>query len=160
MSRSTAACALNYAQPFGVSLTFGTQIRVGINATIPAKMLVTMYWGEPSTPSFVLLPLSGYSSVGQVQILDWAGNAAASFNLNATKGQNTVLVQAPVTSAFGKDDVRSVNLTIVDPAGQPVPNAITIPFFQIPSISQPPQIYPYVAERTDPSNLPKGNYQR
>ena len=158
VSRSTGACTLNYVQPFGLSLAFGTQIRVGINATIPTRMLVTMYWGEPSTPSFVLLPLSGYSSIGQVQILDWAGNAAASFNLNATKGQNTVLVQAPVTSAFGKDDVRSVNLTIVDSSGRSVPSAINIPFFQIPPISQPQQTYPYVAEWTYSSNLSEGNY--
>src|SRR6266699_321148 len=129
VSRSTAACTLNYAQPFGLSLAFGTQIRVGINATIPARMLVTMYWGEPSTPSFVQLPLSGYSSVGQVQILDWAGNAAASFNL-----------------------------TIVDSSGRSVPSAINIPFFQIPPISQPQQTYPYVAEWTYPSNLSEGNY--
>src|SRR5438105_13000815 len=115
--------------------------------------------GEPSTPSFVLLPLSGYSSIGPVQILDWTGNAAASFNLNATKGQNTVLVQAPVTSAFGKDDVRSVNLTIVDPSGRPVPNAVNIPFSQIPPVSQPQQTYPYVADWTYPSNLSEGNYQ-
>ncbi|TMI72716.1 hypothetical protein E6H11_03270 [Candidatus Bathyarchaeota archaeon] len=159
IGRSPAACTLNYVQPLALSLTFGTQVRVGINATTPAKMIVTMYWGEPSTPSFVLLPLSGYSSIGPVQILDWTGNAAASFNLNATKGQNTVLVQAPVTSAFGKDDVRSVNLTIVDPSGRPVPNAVNIPFSQIPPVSQPQQTYPYVAEWTYPSNLSEGNYQ-
>jgi archaeal flagellar protein FlaH len=159
VGRSTAACTLNYGQPLGLSLTFGTQVRVGINATIPAKMIVTMYWGDPSTPSFVLLPLSGYSSVGQVQILDWAGNAAVSFNLNATKGQNTVLVQAPVTSAFGKDDVRSVNLTIVDSSGRPVPGAMNIPFSQIPLTPGGQQTYPYVAEWTYPSNLPEGNYQ-
>ena len=159
IGRSPAGCTLNYVQPFALSLTFGTQIRVGINATIPAKMFVTMYWGEPSTPSFLLLPLSGYSSIGQVQILDWAGNAAASFNLNATKGQNIVLVEAPVTSAFGKEDVRSVNLTIVDSSGRPVSNAANIPFSQIPPISQPQQTYPFVAEWTYPSNLSEGNYQ-
>ena len=159
VGRSQAACTLNYVQPLGLSLTFGTQVRIGINATIPARMFVTMYWGDISAASFVLLPLSGYSSVGQVQILDWAGNAAASFNLNATKGQNAVLVQAAVTSAFGKDDVRSVNLTIVDPSGQPVPSAINISFSQIPPISQPQQTYPYVAEWTYPSYLQEGNYQ-
>src|SRR5438046_9251941 len=117
-----------------------------------------MYVLQPSHPSLLQLPFPGDSSVGQVHILDWAGNAAASFNLNATKGQNTVLVQAPVTSAFGKDDVRSVNLTIVDSSGRSVTSAINIPFFQIPPISQPQQTYPYVAEWIYPPNLSEGNY--
>jgi KaiC/GvpD/RAD55 family RecA-like ATPase len=118
-----------------------------------------MYWGDAATPSFVVLPILGYASIGQAQILDWTGNAAASFSLNATKGQNVVLVQAPVTSAFGKDDVRNVNLTIADPFGRPVVGAMNISMAQIPPITQPQQTYPYVGEWSYPSNLAEGNYQ-
>lgn len=150
---------LSYGQSFTLSLTFGSQVSVGVNATVPAKTYVTLSWGEASTPSVVQLPLAGYSTVGTVQILDWTGNAAASFNLNATKGQNTVLIQAPVTAAFGKIDVRSVNLTIVDSSFHPVFDAKNITMSQIPPVNVPQQTYPFVAEWTYPSNIPEGNYQ-
>ncbi len=156
---SPAPCTLP-GQTFGLSLTFGTQVSVGVNATVPAKTYVTLSWGEASTPSFVQLPLSGYSTVGTVQILDWAQNAAASFNLNATKGQNTVFIEAPVTAALTKDDIRYVNITIVDPNLRPVPSARNITMSQIPNIPPLQQgTYPYVAEWAYPSNVSEGNYQ-
>lgn len=142
-----------------LSLTFGTEVSVGVNATVPPRSFVTLYWGGTSTPSSVELPLSGYVTVGTVQILDWAQNAASSFNLNATKGQNVVFVAAPVTTAFGLDDIRNVNLTIVDSNQHPLLAGKNITMLQLPPISLPQETYPYIGEWTYPSNLPEGNYQ-
>lgn len=156
---SPVPCTLTLKPNFGLSLTFGASVSVGINVTVPTKSFVTLLWGVSTAASFVQLPSSGYSSVGVVSILDWTGNAAASFNLNATKGQNTVLIEAPVTAAFGKTDIGNVNLTIVDSGLRPVSSARNITMSQIPSISTPQQSYPYIAEWTYPSNLTEGNYQ-
>ncbi len=130
-----------------------------VNATLPTKTYATMYWGEAVSHSQVILPMSGYSSVGPVEIRDWTGSTTASFNLNATKGQNVVVVEAPITTALGKEDVRNVNLTIADPAGRPLQGAINITMSQFPPNNQPQSTYSYVGEWTYPSSLAEGNYQ-
>ncbi len=154
-------CPLTYDPSFGLSLTYGSQLTVTLNVTLTTKCCVTMYWGNETLASYIALPLSGYSAIGpgNVQILDWTGNAATSFNLNATKGQNTVQVLASVTAAFGKSDLRMVNLTIVDQSLRPVPNAKNLTMSQFPLISTPQPPYPYIYQWTYPSNLTEGNYQ-
>jgi KaiC/GvpD/RAD55 family RecA-like ATPase len=118
---------------------------------------VTLGWGSSSTPSSVTLPLSGYSTIGKVDVLDWSQSAATSFNINASKGQNIVFIQTPATAALGKADIRNVNLTIVDPSFEPVPSAKNLTMLQLPASTTQP--YTYTAEWTYPSNLTEGNYQ-
>lgn len=154
---SVALCPLTFDQSFGLSLAFETQISVGVNATVPAKTHVTLSWGEFSTPSSIQIPLSGYSVVGTVSILDWTGNAAASFNLNATKGQNAVLIHAQVTAALGAGDIRYMNLTIADSTPRPVIGARNITMLQISSLN--PTQLAFVSQWNYPSNIPEGNYQ-
>jgi len=95
---------------------FGTQVRIGINATIPQECSSHDVWGD-------IQPLHLSCSHCQVILqLDksksWIGLArCCEFQSQRNEGKNAVWCKAPVTSAFGKDDVRSVNLTIVDPSG-------------------------------------------
>ena len=156
---SPVPCTFTFPQTIQVYLAPGAQLRVGVNATLPTKTYATMYWGEAVTHSQVILPISGYSSVGPVEIRDWTGSTTASFNLNATKGQNVVVVEAPITTALGKEDVRNVNLTIADPAGRPLQGAINITMSQFPPNNQPQSTYSYVGEWTYLSSLAEGNYQ-
>ncbi len=134
-------------------------VQCPVGPVSPVPCTFTMYWGEAVTHSQVILPMSGYSSVGPVEIRDWTGSTTASFNLNATKGQNVVVVEAPITTALGKEDVRNVNLTIADPAGRPLQGAINITMSQFPPNNQPQSTYSYVGEWTYPSSLAEGNYQ-
>src|SRR5207249_8412200 len=70
---SPVPCTFTFPQTIQVYLAPGAQLRVGVNATLPTKTYATMYWGEAVTHSQVILPISGYSSVGPVEIRDWTG---------------------------------------------------------------------------------------
>ncbi len=148
----------------GIPLTISTQLAVELNVTsIPKKANVTINYGPMSlptqSPSHVELLLSGYANMPQnpVLITDHQGVQTSIFNLSPGPGNNLVLIEALAYSAFGLYDI-SLNLTIRDPNGRPVPGAtnLTMSTFDTPASSQPyhfRQLWQYQ------SNSTQGTYQ-
>src|SRR5207249_4723073 len=86
-------------------LTYGTQLSFSLNATarLPNGN-VTLYWGSIQVHSHGAVFLSQYETMPQpnpVAILDHSGNPTTYFSLNPDPGNNIVLIQVSVISAFG-----------------------------------------------------------
>src|SRR5437879_5630294 len=97
------------------TLLFGSQVKFLLWANPPKGTSVTLHWGSQTRPSSVLIPLSGYSFVNNVAILDKLLRPASNFDLLASTGNNVVLIQASIVADFGSTDVLKVNLTYVVP---------------------------------------------
>jgi KaiC/GvpD/RAD55 family RecA-like ATPase len=112
---------LNLTLPTPDTVLFdGTFIAIQVAATsVPRNANVTLDWGSGSAPSFVVIPLSGYASLFQISILNRDEVPTTYFNVNATPGNNVVLVKVLVNSALGCSDISTVNMTIVDPLSHP-----------------------------------------
>jgi len=141
------------------------EVEVGLNITpIPLKTNVALLFGSSQTPSLVILPLSGYATLDPttpVTVLDRQENPSTSFNLNASVGNNVVIFQARVFSAFSYLDIRRINLTIVDPNFRPVRGGTNLTMFALsPPTPSTPQPYVYVTQPWFyPSNATVGLYQ-
>jgi KaiC/GvpD/RAD55 family RecA-like ATPase len=142
-------------------LTYGTQLAVSVNATsTQSNGNVTLYWASTQAPSHVSMTLSQYETMpppNPVAILDRSGNPATYFTL----GNNIVLVQVSVISAFGPLDIGKINLTIVNqnqnnrivrPA-----NLNMSPYLPYSQLSPPP--YVYLATWPYSINSTQGTYQ-
>lgn len=148
-----------------IPLTISTQIAVQLNITsIPKNANVTIEYGPSSRPSqipsHVGLVMSGYASMPQVNpvlILDHQQIQTSTFSLNPGYGNNLVLIEASAYSAFGLTDI-SLNLTILDPNGRPVPKATNITMSPNPLTPtfQPYQFFDLWQYQT---NSTQGTYQ-
>jgi KaiC/GvpD/RAD55 family RecA-like ATPase len=96
--------------------------------SLPKNGTIALNYGSSSPRSVVSIPMSGYvtlfasSSSNPVSIQDSNGNVGPLFYLNSLS--NLLLVKVLVQSAFGPDDVRAVNLTILDPRAKPLKSAV------------------------------------
>jgi len=150
----------NYTIPYTPSVTtllFGSQVKFSIWAYPPKGSKVTLHWGSQTRPSSVLIPLSGYAFVNNVAILDKLLRPAPNFDLQASTGNNVVLIQASVVAAFGSVDIQRVNLTIVGPNRVPVYNQSRNGNEAFPLTQFPP--FSYNFQWAYLSNATEGVYQ-
>ena len=141
------------------TLLFGSQVKFLLWANPPKGTSVTLHWGSQTRPSSVLIPLSGYSFVNNVAILDKLLRPASNFDLLASTGNNVVLIQASIVAAFGSSDVQRVNLTIVGPGPNhlPIYNQSRSGNEAFPLTQFPP--FSYNFQWAYPSNATEGVYQ-
>jgi len=139
------------------TLLFGSQVKFSVWANPPKDTKVTLHWGSKAKPSSVLIPLSGYAFVNNVAILDKLLRPAPNFDLQASQGNNVVLIQASVVAAFGSADVERVNLTIVGPNLVSVYNQSRNGNEAFPLTQFPP--FSYNFQWAYPSNASEGVYQ-
>lgn len=91
--------------------------------SVPKNSTISLRWGSSGAPSQIVIPMSGYESfnpTNPITILDVNQNHGP-FYLNAQSSLIEVKVQ--VQSAFDIQDIRRVNMTILDPTGHGVPGA-------------------------------------
>jgi KaiC/GvpD/RAD55 family RecA-like ATPase len=143
--------------PSITTLLFGSQVKFSIWANPPKGTKVTLHWGSQTKPSSVLIPLSGYAFVNNVAILDKLLRPAPNFDLQASTGNNVVLIQASVVAAFGSADIQKVNLTIVGPNRARVYNQSRNGNEAFPLTQFPP--FSYNFQWAYPSNATEGVYQ-
>jgi KaiC/GvpD/RAD55 family RecA-like ATPase len=139
------------------TLLFGSQVKLFIWADSPKGTKVTLHWGSQKKASSVLIPLSGYAFVNNVAILDKLLRPAPNFDLQASTGNNVVLIQSSVVSAFGSADIERVNLTIIGPNRLPVYNQSRNGNEAFPLTQFPPFSYDF--QWAYPSNATEGVYQ-
>ena len=138
----------------------GTSIAIQVAATlVPRHSNVTLDWGSGSAPSFVVLPLSGYASLFQISILNRDEIPTTYFSVNATPGNNVVLVKVLVTSAFGCSDISKVNMTIVDPLSRPAVGASNRGMQQSPPCPTGQNPFEFIAAWTYPPTASQATYQ-
>jgi len=138
----------------------GTSLAIQVVATsVPRHSNVTLDWGSGSAPSYVVLPLSGYASLFQISILNRDEIPTTYFSVNATPGNNVVLVKVLVNSAFGCSDVSNVNMTIVDPLSRPAVGASNRDMQQSPPCPTGQNPFEFIAAWTYPSTAAQATYQ-
>jgi KaiC/GvpD/RAD55 family RecA-like ATPase len=139
------------------TLLFGSQVKFSVWANSPKGAKVTLHWGSQTRPSSVLIPLSGYAFVNNVAILDKLLRPAPNFDLQASTGNNVVLITASVVAAFGSADIQRVNLTIVGPHQISVYNQSRSGNEAFPLTQFPP--FSYNFQWAYPANATEGVYQ-
>jgi KaiC/GvpD/RAD55 family RecA-like ATPase len=141
------------------ALFVGTSLAIQVAATsVPRHANVTLDWGSGSAPSFVVLPLSGYASLFQISILNRDEVPTTYFNVNATPGNNVVLVKVLVNSALGCSDISKVNMTIVDPFSRPAVGASNRGMQQSPPCPSGQNPFEFIAAWTYPSGAAQVTY--
>ncbi|HZF21009.1 MAG TPA: hypothetical protein VEZ43_00915, partial [Dongiaceae bacterium] len=126
---------------------------------------VSLLYGASNYRSLIVIPMSGYETLypsNTVSVFDrfgnlptCSGNQPNCFDLNAPPGNNIVQVKLSVSSALGFQDIKQVNMTIVDPNQRIVHNATMQPSTP-PNTSSP---YDFIAFWSYPSGSTKGTYQ-
>ncbi len=152
---------LNLTLPtLNANLLEGTSLAIQVIATlVPRHSNVTLDWGSGSAPSFVVLPLSGYASLFQISILNHDEVPTTYFSVNATPGNNVVLVKVLVNSAFGCSDVSKVNMTIVDPLSRPAVGASNRAMQQTPPCPAGQSPFEFIAAWTYLPGAAQATYQ-
>ncbi len=142
-------------------LFFESQISISVNATVvgSTNASITLSWGSSQTPSYLLVPLSGYVALGSsLQIQDRAQVPMTSFNVSASYPNNVVYVLAQVTFTFPEDILNGrVNLTITDPSFNSVPKATNLLMLKSQGLS--PTTFTYTTDWFYPNNSTTGVYQ-
>jgi len=106
-----------------------------------------------------VLPLSGYASLFQISILNHDEVPTTYFSVNATPGNNIVLVKVLVNSAFGCSDVSKVNMTIVDPLSRPAVGASNRAMQQTPPCPAGQSPFEFIAAWTYLPGAAQATYQ-
>ncbi len=150
--------AFNLIGSVSRTLSLGDHILVALRASSVPRTNITLLWGSADSPSLVVLPLSGYITLasGQsVNTLDSSENPTSDFDLNSSIPK--ILFQAYFFSALGNNDIRRVNLTVVDPSLFPLRTCRNEEMSQFPASTDQPLVFttfcPY------PSNATDGVYQ-
>jgi hypothetical protein len=110
----------NLSAPLTHAFNAGTtlQVHVEINAGSSAD---TRIWYDSSLyPSKLILPAQDYARPLTVKTYAYDNSETALFYYNWSDSQRIVIVRATVGDPFGGYDVYRVNMTILDPAQQPI----------------------------------------
>lgn len=103
--------------------TFAAGSTIEIVATITSGVRVTTIWYNASwVPSHIILPSDDFARVRDLSFLDPSGNPRQRFDPLAAN--ETIRIRANVTDPLGGYDIRWVNLTLVQPGGAIVLNAV------------------------------------
>ncbi len=93
-------------------------VEVTVNAGSSAD---TRFWYDsPEFPSKVILPVEDYARPATIKTYAVDGSETNFFHYNWSESQRKVIVRANVTDPFGGYDIYRINMTILDPAGEPV----------------------------------------
>lgn len=140
-------------------------IAIEISATgLPLNSTAVLRWGSSSTPSLVVVPMSGYQSLvpaNTVAIADRNDNPMSIFHLDAGSPNNLVVVKVYVQSALANvpssfaNDIRRVNMTIEDPNFRDVKGATNQSMTQASTTSP----YEYLGSWPYATNSTQGTYQ-
>lgn len=106
----------NLAHTFDVDTTILAEVTINPGASSDCRV----WYDSPMYPSKVILPAEDYAKPISVKTYDVNYAETNIFQHNWTESRRKVVVHANVTDPFGGYDIYNVNITILDPSGQPV----------------------------------------
>ncbi len=109
------SCA-NLAHTFNVDTTILVEVTINPGASADCRI----WYDSPLYPSRVIFPFEDYARPISIKTFDVNYAETDLFQHNWTESRRKVVVHANVTDPFGGYDIYNVNLTILDPSGQPV----------------------------------------
>ena len=112
----------NYNLSTTLTHTFGagTTIFVGIEVNAGSAADTRIWYDSEQYPSKIILPAKDYARPTEVKTYTYNNQESILFHYNWSQSQRIVIVRADVTDPFGGYDIHRVNMTIFDPAGNPV----------------------------------------
>ncbi len=112
----------NYNLSTSLTHTFGagTTIFVGIEVNAGSSADTRIWYDSEQYPSKIILPAKDYARPIEVKTYTYDNQESTMFHYNWSQSQRIVNVRANVTDPFAGYDVHRVNMTILDPAGNPV----------------------------------------
>ena len=112
----------NYNLSTSLTHTFGagTTIFVGIEVNAGSAADTRIWYDSELYPSKIILPAKDYARPIEVKTYTYDNQESTMFYYNWSQSQRIVNVRANLTDPFGGYDIYRVNMTILDPAGDPV----------------------------------------
>ena len=112
----------NYNLSTSLTHTFGvgTTIFVGVEVNAGSAADTRIWYDSALYPSKIILPAKDYARPLDVKTYTYDNSEAILFHYNWSQSQRVVIVRANVNDPFGGYDINRVNMTILDPAGDPV----------------------------------------
>jgi hypothetical protein len=110
----------NLSAPVDHTFNPGNTIVVETTINAGATEECRVWYDSVSYPSKVILPCTDYARPVSVKTYDVNYAETTMFQHNWTENRRKVVVQANVTDPFGGYDIYNVNVTILNPSGQPV----------------------------------------
>jgi len=101
---------------FGVDTTLLVEITINAGASADTRI----WYGSALYPSKAIFPAEDYAQPVSIKTYAVDNSETTIFHRNWSEGQRKVIVRANVTDPFGGYDVYRVNMTILDPEGEPV----------------------------------------
>jgi len=108
------SASLDHSFSPNTTLKVETEINAGSSADI------RVWYDSPLYPSKVILPAEDYARPLSVKTYAVDNSETNLFYYNWSESQRKVIVRANVADPFGGYDIYRVNMTILDPAGNPV----------------------------------------
>lgn len=118
----------NYNLSTSLTHTFGeeTTIFVGVEVNAGSSADTRIWYDSELYPSKIILPAKDYARPKEVRTYAYDDRETNLFHYNWSQNQRIVKVRANVTDPFGGYDIYRVNMTILDPAGNPVLDDISM----------------------------------
>ena len=116
----------NLSTPLPLAHTFGAGNTVEVEIEInPSGAIACQVWYDSASfPSKAILPCQDYARPVSIKTYDNNYVETSIFHRNWTQSRRKVIVHANVTDPFGGYDIYRVNVTIFNPSGQPVLDAV------------------------------------
>ncbi len=147
----------NLSTPLTHTFSAGSTLFVGIQVNSGSSADTRIWYDSALYPSKVVLPAGDYARPVSVKTYSYDNNETSLFDHNWTDSQRVVIVRTNVTDPFGGYDVNRVNMTVLDPAGNPVLQDATM---TRTSDGQWETRFSnmFEANYTYPANAPRGSY--
>jgi hypothetical protein len=147
----------NLSAPLTHGFNVGTTLHVHVEVNTGSSADTRIWFDSPFYPSEAILPAKDYARPVEVKTYAYDDSETNLFYYNWSQSQRVVIVRANVTDSFGGYDVYKVNMTILDPTGNPVvDNADMKP---VPDVQWGADYaHLYEANWTYPSTAQLGNY--
>jgi len=147
----------NLSAPLTHGFNVGTTLHVHVEVNTGSSADTRIWFDSSFYPSKAILPAKDYARPVEVKTYAYDNSETNLFYYNWSQSQRIVMVRANVTDPFGGYDVYNVNMTILDPAGNPViDNADLKP---VPDSQwRADYAHLYEANWTYPSTAQLGNY--
>ena len=108
------------------TFTTGTTLFVGVGINAGSSADIRIWYDSELYPSKIVLPAKDYARPADVKTYSYDNKETTLFHYNWSQSQRVVIIRTNVTDPFGGYDINRVNLTILDPAGNPVLKDITM----------------------------------
>ncbi len=98
----------------------GTTLLVEIEVNAGSSADTRVWYGSALYPSKAILPAEDYARPISVKTYTVDNSETTLFHYNWTESWRKVIVRTNITDPFGGYDIYTVNMTVIDPSGQPV----------------------------------------